>query len=86
MMQHQVRSEKDALAYIVDCTLATVCDLAGKKSAKKYELARQISIAQTGLDWMRIYGVDFSCTRAFDVYEKFGGIVADWAEQWKPTC
>lgn len=83
MMKYSVRDEGMALAYLTDCTLATVCDLAGKKSASKSELKRQISMAQTAIDWMRDFKVDMSQTRAKDVMQKYGGSVQDWADQWK---
>lgn len=52
MSKHRVTNSAGALAYIVDCTLATVSNLASKKSASKYELSRQIEIAQAGIDWV----------------------------------
>lgn len=64
MNKHEVRDTGQALAYITDCTLATVCDLAGKKSKSKSEYARQISIAQTAINWGVQMGVDFTKTRA----------------------
>lgn len=82
MLKHQVRSPGDALAYITDCTLATVCELAGKKSASKSELRRQISIAQTAIDWMNEMHVDYSSTRAQQVKDG-DGLVATWAEQYR---
>jgi len=84
MKKHDVRTTHDAIAYLTDCTLATVCDLACKKSASKYELRRQISIAQQAIDWGKWFHVNFDRTRAADVLNHHGGNVADWAEQWKP--
>lgn len=83
MRKYDVTCSHEALAYITDCNLATVCDLAGKKSRSKYEYVRQQSIAQQAIDWMRSFGVDYSETRAKDVVEKFGGSVAAWAAQWE---
>lgn len=83
MSKHQVRDASGALAYLTDCTLATVTDLAMKKSASKSELRRQISIAQTAIDWMNQFGVDYSHTRAAKVMA-LGGNVEIWAEQFKP--
>lgn len=80
MQKYQVRTQADALAYITDCTLATVCDMAGKKSRPKYEFERQISIAQTAITWMQEMGVDFSTTRAKDVIA--AGSVQKWAEKY----
>ena len=63
MNKHEVRDTGQALAYITNCALATVCDLAGKKSKSKSEYARQMSIAQTAINWGVQMGVDFSAIR-----------------------
>lgn len=84
MMKHQVGNAHEALAYITDCTLATVADRAGTKSAGKRETERQISIAQTSIDWMRAFGVDFSWTRAEEVVRLYDGKVSAWAATFKP--
>lgn len=83
MQKHMVRDTGQALAYITDCTLATVCDMAFKKKRPKYEFERQIAIAQTAIDWMVQMGVDVSTTRAADVIE--AGSVAEWAEKYIPA-
>ena len=83
MMKYDVTCSHEALAYITDCNLATVCDMAGKKSRQKHEYFRQKAIAQQAIGWMRSFGVDFSDTRAKDVVEKFGGSVDAWAAQWE---
>ena len=51
--RHELNSSDQYLVYILDCTLATVCDLAGKKSRSTSEYERQISIAQIGIDWCK---------------------------------
>lgn len=84
MNKHDVRDTGQALAYIIDCTLATVCDLASKKSKSKSEFARQMSIAQTGITWGVQMGVDFSKTRAADVLK--AGSVVDWAKKFEPKA
>lgn len=82
MQKHEVRDAGQALAYITDCTLATVCDLAAKKSRPKSEFERQKLIAQTAINWMRDMHIDFSTTRAEDVM-KIGSVDA-WAEKFFP--
>ena len=82
MLKKDVRTEADAIAYLVDCTLATVSDMAVKKSRKKHEYSRQISIAQTGVNWMRDFGIDQTWTRADEV-KGFGWSVAEWAKQFE---
>ena len=83
MQRHQVSSPGQALAYITDCTLATVCEMAMKKSRPKNEFERQISIAQTAINWMVQNGVDVSTTRAEDVIA--AGSVRQWAETFMPN-
>ena len=83
MRKYDVKGLDDALAYIVDCTLATVSTMAMKKRRAKYEFERQISIAQTGLNWMEEMGVRISSdNRAFDAL-KAGG-VKEWVKQYIP--
>lgn len=79
MMKHQVRSAADALSYLTDCTLATVSDLAGKKSRSAHEFYRQKNIAQAGIDWMKAFGVPLE-SRAVDVDAI--GSVEEWAAQY----
>lgn len=83
MRKEQVNTPGEALAYITDCTLATVCDLAGKKSRSKSEFERQKSIAKHAIQWMQQMGIDFSTTRAKDVV--VAGGVDVWAEQFFPN-
>jgi hypothetical protein len=83
MQKHKVRDTGQALAYITDCTLATVCDMAMKKKRPKHEFERQISIAQTAINWMVQMGVDVTTTRAEDVLE--AGDVKTWAEKYMPN-
>ena len=82
MRKHDVTCSHEALAYITDCNLVTVCYFAGKKSRPRCEYERQKAIAQQAIDWMRAFGVNFSKTRAEDVVEQFGGSVAAWAAQF----
>ena len=82
MQKYQVRDTGQALAYITDCNLATVCEMAMKKSRPKHEFNRQMSIAQTSIDWMVEMGVDVSTTRAVEVIA--AGSVKQWAETYMP--
>ena len=83
MHKYQVSDTGKALAYITDCTLATVCDMAMKKRRPKYEFERQMSIAQTAINWMVQMGVDVSTTRAEDVIA--AGSVEQWAAKYMPN-
>lgn len=76
-----VLSTAEALDYLTDCTLATVCQLAGLKSRSQYEFNRQKSIATACMRFMRDFGVT-PTSRAAEVVEKFGGSVEDWAAQY----
>ena len=55
MTQNTLHDEQDALAYMVECTLATVSHMAGLSRPQKSELSRQIAIAQTGIDWVKTF-------------------------------
>ena len=81
MFERDVRTPELALAYITDCTLATVASMAMKKSRGKGEFERQISIAQKSINWMVVMDVDMANTRAADVM-KAGGSVDAWVEPY----
>lgn len=83
MNYNEVNTEGKALAYLLDCTLATVESLAITKSRKQYEYKRQISIAQTTLDWCRQFGVDVSKTRAKKIIEGHQANVIRWTESFE---
>lgn len=86
MNRCDVRTPEQALAYITDCNLATVCDMAMKKSRSRNEFARQISIAQAAIDWMVDMKVDFRGTRAQDVVAHCSGSVEAWATKFIPIA
>lgn len=67
MIESQVNTPEEALAYMADCTLATVEYMALMKSRKIGEYKRQISIAQKAVNWMIKMGVDMSGTRAAEI-------------------
>jgi len=84
MLTSSVRTEKDALAYLLDCTLATVESLAMRKSRPKGEFERQKQIAQQVLDWCDQFDIDISGTRGEDVRFMCGGDVDKWAARYMP--
>jgi hypothetical protein len=62
----------EALAFMTECTLATVSDLASMSRPKKSELKRQISIAQTGIDWVKTItkpGRKIGCSRVSEIID-----------------
>ncbi len=80
-MRHcDVRTPAAALVYLADCTLATVISLAMKKSRPVGEYRRQISIAQSAVDWIRAFGLDAAGTRV----ERVTTTVADYAKEYEP--
>lgn len=79
MKRENIRSAEDALAYLLDCSLATVEMMAFKKTRPKNEYVRQISIAQTNYDNCVIFGSDISGTRGADVALNCGS-VGIWAK------
>ena len=85
MFKERVRTVEEAFAYVTDCTLATVSSMAIKRSRGKGEYQRQISIAQTAVDWMRDQELSPFDTRAREVIHDFGGSVSAWAQQYEPN-
>lgn len=81
MRKCDVRTPEQALAYLTDCTLATVCDMAMQKRRAKGKYQRQILIAQTGCDWLFGMKVDYAGTRVEEVAQS--GSVAEWAKQFE---
>jgi hypothetical protein len=74
-----IRNEGDALVYLTDCTLATVCHMALQKRRSKSEFSRQIAIAQRGFDWAAQFGAQMANSRLSDVAINFCGSVHEWA-------
>ena len=78
MQDYKVSNPGHALLYLTDCALATVCDMASKKSRPVWEYKRQKMIAQYGIDWIEKFDVDAD-SRPKDVIDQFGGHVDKWA-------
>lgn len=81
MIIYDVKSVNDALAYLTDCTLATVADMAPKKRKGKNAYQRQINIAQKCCDLMERFDVSPEGTRAEDII-RFK-TVKEWAKQYE---
>lgn len=82
MHKMDVRTVGQAMAYLLDCAMATVESMAMTKSRKKGEYARQIAIAQTHYDWCRQFGVSVDTTRASDL-PKHDHCIRSWAEAFE---
>ena len=83
MMRSQVRTPADALAYLTDCTLATVCRMAMRKSRATGEYQRQIAIAEAGVRWMIEMDIPRTENSRAAYVEKIGS-VAGWAKGYEP--
>lgn len=81
MNKNLVRTPEQALLYLTDCTLATVADMAMKKSKSKYEFQRQIQIAQSAVDWLKEFNVKIEIgSRVYDVLSQPDQNVETWSK------
>lgn len=56
--KNRINTPEKALEYMVDCTLATIEAMSlSKTQRKRGEYRRQISIAQSGIDLIRKFGI-----------------------------
>lgn len=79
-----IRSQEDLIIFTLECNLATVSNMAMKKSRQKSEYDRQISIAQTSIDFIK--GTDINVTvdsRAYKVLSTPSQSVKEWAAQYE---
>lgn len=83
MMKHLVRTPEQALLYLADCTLATVADMAMKKSKSKSEFQRQIAIAQSAVDWVKDFNIEVKVgSRVYDVLAQPDKKVETWSRSY----
>lgn len=79
-----IKNSSEALLWLTDCTLASVAGLVTRKSASKYETTRQISMAQTAINWIMRDGLELpQHSRITDVIRDYGASVQDWADAVK---
>lgn len=83
MRKCDVMTAEGALVYMTSCTLATVSSMAMKKSRQKHEYARQISIAQTGIDWIKDFKITTDETRVNQILVRPDASVAEWARTYE---
>ena len=82
-MKHLVRTPEQALLYLADCTLATVADMAMKKSKSKSEFQRQISIAQSAVDWIKDFNIEVKIgSRVYEVLALPDRNVETWSRSY----
>lgn len=79
-----VATEKEALAYLLECSLATVAKMAIQKRRPKGEFERQKRIAEQTYLYCKQFNVDISRTRGQEVDAFSGGDVHRWAEKFMP--
>lgn len=77
MKSDAIKSRDEALIFVVECGLATIEHLSGLARPPKGELQRQISIAQTGINWIMSMEDRPRCPRVDDVIG-VGGSVEAW--------
>lgn len=83
MMKYLIRTPEQALLYLADCTLATVADMAMKKSKSKHEFQRQIAIAQSAVDWIKDFNVQIEIgSRVYDVLSLPDQKVETWSKSY----
>ena len=82
MRQGDVRTPSDAVAYLADCALDAVQDMARKKRRVGYDYDRKIEVAQAAITWMQRMHIPLS-GRAYDVIEECNGKVAKWAAKYE---
>lgn len=82
MRKCETRTVEAAFVYVADCNLATVCDMAMKKSRPKHEFDRQVAIAQFMVDKIREFAISASGTRVAGV--EGAGSVLGYARQFMP--
>lgn len=79
LYEHNLQNTEECLIWLMDCTLATVEDLAMRKSPPKGEFHRQIMMAQVTLNMLRQEYKDVSATRAAKIISEFNSSVQSWA-------
>jgi hypothetical protein len=79
MKYTDIVSLNNSIAYISDCCLATVEELALKSRRNKKDFERHIRIAQKACDLMKEFKVDYSKTRAIDIINIT--TVENWAKE-----
>lgn len=83
MTKHLVRTTDQALLYLAECTLATVADMAMKKSKSKHEFQRQIAMAQSAVDWIKDFNVEVKVgSRVYDVLALPDQKVETWSRAY----
>ena len=80
-----VHSLEDAFLYLASCQLATVEEIAMKKSRPKGEYQRQTAIAQNYIDWIKDFKIEpDQGNRVADVLNTTSQSVADYVKKYEP--
>jgi hypothetical protein len=82
--EHAVHDEKDALLYLINCQLATLTDMAMRKSRPKYEYKRQIDIAQNLVNWIQEFHIEVDeGNRVQGVLDTPSKTVEEWVKRFE---
>ena len=81
MLPRDIKNAEKLVVYLVDCTLATVADMAMKKSRPVYEYQRQKNIAQRTINHMEEMHISPEGSRAEDILGKMS--VNEWAAKFE---
>lgn len=84
MRKCDVRNINDAFLYLADCQLATVDGMALIKSRKKSEYIRQISIAQSFIEWIKQYNLNIDTgSRVYNVLATKSQTVEEYVKKFE---
>lgn len=82
--EHTVHDQNDALLYMANCQLATVAEMALKKTRAKHEYGRQTDIAQLLVNWIQEFHIEVdSGNRVADVLALPSKSVKEWASKYE---
>lgn len=78
-----LRTPENFILYLTDCNLATVSSMAMMKSRKKSEFERQISIAQSCIDFVKAHNLPVQIdSRAYKVLATEQQTVKEWVKEY----
>lgn len=83
--RYDVHTPEEALLYLASCQIATCEELAMKKSRGVNDYRRQLSIAQSFVDWIRDFKIEVdSGNRVADVLRLPSQSVAEFVKKYEP--
>lgn len=82
MRDYNVSNLKEAYAYILDCNLATIEDLAMASKSSKKVLTQALNISQQAFDNALKFNVDLATTRGIEVLKEYDSKVIKLFEKY----